>query len=74
MTPEQFKKKQTALSWTNAKMASHLRKTAQSVSNYRNGRQAIPEHVDVLLDAALRTLRDAPVSPRLTARPGPEKT
>ena len=66
MTPDEFKRRQSALGWTNAKMASHLRKTAQSVSNYRNGRQAIPEHVDVLLDSALRTLRDAPVRTQLS--------
>ncbi len=61
MTPEEFKRKQSALGWTNAKMAGHLRKTAQSISNYRNGRQRIPEHVDVLLESALRKLREAPV-------------
>jgi len=58
MTPEEFKRKQAALGWTNAKMASHLRKTPQSISNYRNNRQAIPEHVDVLLEAAIRKLRE----------------
>jgi len=57
MNPEQFKHKQEALGWTNAKMASHLRKTPQSISNYRNNRQKIPEHVDVLLEAALTNLR-----------------
>lgn len=61
MTPDEFKRRQSALGWTNAKMASHLRKTPQSISNYRNGRQKIPEHVHVLLEAALRKLRDAPV-------------
>uniref|UniRef100_A0AAU7VGG9 HTH cro/C1-type domain-containing protein n=1 Tax=Dinoroseobacter phage vB_DshS_R26L TaxID=3161158 RepID=A0AAU7VGG9_9CAUD len=58
MTPEEFKRRQAALGWTNAKMASHLRKTPQSISNYRNNRQKIPEHVEVLLDAALRKLRE----------------
>lgn len=57
MTPDEFKRRQTALGWTNAKMASHLRKTPQTVSNYRNNRQRIPEHVDVLLDAAIKNLR-----------------
>lgn len=61
MTPDEFKRRQSALGWTNAKMASHLRKTPQSISNYRNGRQKVPEHVHVLLEAALRKLRDAPV-------------
>jgi hypothetical protein len=60
MTPDEFKRRQASLGWTNAKMASHLRKTAQSVSNYRNARQKIPEHVTVLLDAALAKLRLAP--------------
>lgn len=63
MTPSEFKRRQSALGWTNAKMASHLRKTPQSVSNYRNARQAIPEHVEVLLDAALRNLHDKAVDP-----------
>lgn len=71
MTPEKFKQWQTALGWTNAKMARHLCKTPQSVSNYRNKRQRIPAHVDVLLEAALRKLRDVPprfnVSPTLIA-------
>lgn len=57
MTPAEFKRRQSALGWTNARMASHLRKTPQSVSNYRNARQSIPAHVDVLLDAALKELR-----------------
>ena len=61
MTPDEFKRRQSALGWTNAKMASHLRKTPQSISNYRNARQKIPEHVQVLLEAALKSLRDKPV-------------
>lgn len=63
MTPDEFKRRQTALGWTNAKMASHLRKTPQTVSNYRNNRQRIPEHVDVLLDAAIKNLRAQKVTP-----------
>lgn len=59
MKPDEFKRRQDALGWTNAKMASHLRKTPQSISNYRNKRQAIPEHVEVLLDAAIRNLRES---------------
>lgn len=62
MTPDEFKRRQSALGWTNAKMASHLRKTPQSISNYRNARQKIPEHVGVLLDAALKSLREKPVA------------
>lgn len=62
MTSDEFKRKQSALGWTNAKMASHLRKTPQSISNYRNNRQTIPEHVNVLIDNALRKLREAPVT------------
>lgn len=69
MSPEQFKQRQDALGWTNAKMAKHLRKSAQSVSNYRNGRQSIPAHVDVMLEAAIRTLRDAPPARRVTSMP-----
>jgi hypothetical protein len=61
MNAEDFKRKQAALGWTNVKMARHLRKTTQTVSNYRNSRQRIPEHVDVLLDAELKRLREAPV-------------
>ncbi len=61
MTPDEFKRKQAALGWTNAKMASHLRKTPQSISNYRNGRQKIPEHVGVLIETAIAKLREAPV-------------
>lgn len=61
MTPDEFKRIQAALGWTNAKMASHLRKTPQSISNYRTNRQKIPEHVKVLLDAAIKRLREAPV-------------
>lgn len=68
MTPAEFKRKQTALGWSNARMAKHLRKTPQSVSNYRTGRQSVPEHVDVLIDAALRRLRDAPPIGALQAR------
>ena len=64
MTPDEFKRRQSALGWTNAKMASHLRKTPQSISNYRNSRQQIPAHVDVLLDAAIAVLRAAPVKTR----------
>jgi len=63
MTPAEFKRRQSSLGWTNAKMASHLRKTPQSISNYRNARQRIPEHVEVLLDAALKSLRSKAVSP-----------
>lgn len=63
MTPDEFKRRQTALGWTNAKMASHLRKTPQTVSNYRNNRQRIPEHVDVLLDAAIKNLRAQKITP-----------
>jgi len=63
MTPQEFKRIQSALGWTNAKMAGHLRKTAQSISNYRNNRQAIPEHVNVLLDAALQKMRAASTTP-----------
>jgi len=59
MTPEDFKRKQSALKWTNTKMARHLRKTPQSISNYRTGRQQIPEHVEFLLEAAMKSLRDA---------------
>jgi len=67
MTPEEFKRRQVALGWTNAKMASHLRKTPQSISNYRTHRQKIPEHVEVLLDAALKKLREMPT--KALARP-----
>lgn len=63
MTPEEFKRRQAALGWTNAKMASHLRKTPQSISNYRNNRQKIPAHVEVLLDAAIKKLREQPTAP-----------
>jgi hypothetical protein len=63
MTPDEFKRRQSSLGWTNAKMASHLRKTPQSISNYRNARQKIPEHVNVLLDAALKSLREKPAVP-----------
>lgn len=63
MTPDEFKRRQSSLGWTNAKMASHLRKTPQSISNYRNARQKIPEHVSVLLDAALKSLREKPATP-----------
>jgi len=64
MTSDEFIRKQTALGWTNVKMASQLRKTPQSISNYRNKRQAIPEHVEVLLDAAIKKLREQPVKTR----------
>ena len=63
MTPDEFKRRQSSLGWTNAKMASHLRKTPQSISNYRNGRQKIPEHVLFLLESALKELRRAPTKP-----------
>lgn len=62
MKPDEFKRRQAALGWTNAKMASQLRKTPQSISNYRSSRQKIPEHVDVLLDAALTLLRASKAS------------
>lgn len=68
MTPDEFKRKQSALGWTNARMASHLRKTPQSISNYRNGRQTIPAHVNVLLDAALKRLREAPAQDAPSSR------
>jgi len=64
MTSDEFKRRQDALGWTNAKMASHLRKTSQTVSNYRNNRQTIPAHVDVLLEAAIDKLRKKPVVTR----------
>ncbi|UXO93754.1 hypothetical protein Pan1_39 [Pseudanabaena phage Pan1] len=60
MTPAEFKNKQSALGWTNQKMATHLRKSAQTISNYRNGRQTIPEHVEVLLVTALERLHSVP--------------
>jgi len=66
MTADEFRRRQAALGWTNAKMASHLRKTPQSISNYRNKRQAIPAHVGVLLDAAIKRLRE--VKPALKIR------
>lgn len=61
MTPAEFKRKQSALGWSNSRMAKHLRKTPQSISNYRTGRQAIPEHVEILIEATVKRLRDAPL-------------
>lgn len=58
MEKDDFIRMQKALGWSNVKMAKHLRKTAQSVSNYRTGRQAIPEHVKVMIRSALREMRD----------------
>ena len=52
MSPKEFKSIQREFGWTNAKMASYLRKTEQSISNYRNARQKIPEHVVAMLTQA----------------------
>lgn len=45
MTPEEFKETQATLKLTNSKLAIVLCVSAQSVSNYRCGRQTIPGHV-----------------------------
>lgn len=57
MQKEEFIKLQQALGWSNVKMAKHLRKTSQSVSNYRTGRQTIPEHVRVMIRHVIKELR-----------------
>lgn len=59
MTSSEFKRKQSALGWTNARMAKELCKSAQSVSNYRNDRQSIPDHVAVMMEAVLQRLHAA---------------
>lgn len=51
MTPAQFIKKQASLEMTNRQMARLLRKSAQSICNYRHGRQRIPDHVGALIEA-----------------------
>lgn len=59
MTPDDFKTIQADLGWTNGRMATFLRKSEQTVSNYRNARQRIPDHVETLLEIAQSTQRDA---------------
>ncbi len=57
MTAEEFKRLQAALGWTNARMASLLKKTPQSISNYRTQRQVIPGHVKTMLEQTLHKMR-----------------
>lgn len=58
MNSKEFRRRQRALGWTNKKIADFVRKSEQTVSNWRNDRQAIPEHVELLLDLAESTQRD----------------
>jgi len=59
MDATEFRKRQRRLGWTNKKIADFVRKSEQTVSNWRNERQSIPDHVEVLLDLAETTDRDA---------------
>lgn len=57
MDAAEFRKRQRQLGWTNKKIAEFVRKTEQTVSNWRNERQSIPDHVELLLDLAESTQR-----------------
>ena len=52
MTQEEFVRRQEALGWTNKQVAYHCRRSEQTVSNWRNQRQVIPDYVELLLDIA----------------------
>jgi hypothetical protein len=52
MDKEEFLKRQVALNWSNQRMAQAVRRSLQTVSNWRCGRQKIPAYVGVILDAA----------------------
>ena len=58
MTPDEFKARQEKLGLSNRAVAELTRRSEQSVSNWRTGRQAIPAYVGVLLDHA-ETASDA---------------
>lgn len=59
MKSAEFRKRQRQLGWTNKQVAKFVRKTEQTVSNWRNERQSIPDHVEVLLDLAEMINTDA---------------
>jgi len=50
MDIQTFKDRQEALGLTNAALAERFKKSEQSISNYRNGVQKIPAHVEVLFE------------------------
>jgi len=52
MNSVEFRERQSQLGWTNKKIAEFVKKSEQSVSNWRNDRQSIPDHVEMLLDIA----------------------
>ena len=52
MTPTDLIQRQNALGWSNKRLARYCRRSEQTVSNWRNKRQAIPEYVGQLLRAA----------------------
>ena len=59
MEATEFRRRQRVLGWTNKKIAEFTKKSEQTVSNWRNDRQSIPDHVEILLDAAETSQRDA---------------
>lgn len=48
LTPDWFKQQQDKLGKTNEELAEMWGKSSQTISNYRNGRQVIPDHVENL--------------------------
>lgn len=49
MTSEELKERQAKLGLSNSDLAGLTKRSEQSVSNWRCGRQAIPDYVGVLL-------------------------
>lgn len=54
MTKDELKALQAKLGLSNKALADLTKRTEQSVSNWRTGRQAIPAYVGVLLEHAER--------------------
>lgn len=54
MTKDELKARQEKLGLSNRQLADLTKRTEQSVSNWRTGRQAIPDYVGVLLEHAER--------------------
>jgi DNA-binding transcriptional regulator YiaG len=52
MTKDELKERQAKLGLSNRALADLTKRTEQSVSNWRTGRQAIPDYVGVLLAMA----------------------
>jgi len=58
MTKEQFIDAQDELGLNNAQLGAKLFKCAQSVSNYRTGRQKVPRSVEAAIKLLVAQKRD----------------